>query len=88
MSDWDILLRLAKSKVVRLHPYELDSIWRSYLCEFYNGLAFLFFAEHLKEAAIREGLRMLALSDEIFFTYGGYMDYFIQIDSWKRENEV
>lgn len=86
-SDWDILLRSVKSKVVRLHPYELDSIWRSYLCEFYNGLAFLFFAEHLKKAAIGGGLRMLALSNEIFFAYGGYMDYFIQIDSWKRENK-
>lgn len=86
-SDWDILLRSVKSKVVRLHPYELDSIWRSYLCEFYNGLAFLFFAEHLKKAAIGGGLRMLALSNEIFFAYGGYMDHFIQIDSWKRENK-
>lgn len=86
-SDWDILLRSVKSKVVRLHPYELDSIWRSYLCEFYNGLAFLFFAEHLKKAAIGGDLGMLALSDEVLFTYGGYMDYFIQIDMWKRGRE-
>lgn len=86
-SDWDILLRSVKSKVVRLHPYELDFIWRSYICEFYNGLALFFFAEHLKTAAIKEDLKILALSDEVLFTYGGYMDHFIQIDTWKRENE-
>jgi hypothetical protein len=86
MSDWDILLRTVKAKVIRLHPYELDFIWRSYICEFYNRLTFLFFAEHLKNAAIEGGLRNLSLSDEVLFTYGGYMDHFIQIDAWKRES--
>lgn len=86
MSDWDILLRSVKSSVIRLHPYELDFIWRSYICEFYNGLTFLFLAEHLKKAAIEGGLRSLALVNEVFFTCGGYMDRFVQIDTWKREN--
>lgn len=86
-SDWDILLKTVRAKVIRLHPYELDSIWRSYICEFYNGLTFLFFAEHLKNAAIEGDLKGLSLSDEVLFTYGGYMDYFIQIDTWKRERE-
>ncbi|MCM1235857.1 MAG: hypothetical protein NC489_37675 [Ruminococcus flavefaciens] len=86
-SDWDMLLKSVRTKVIRLHPYELDFIWRSYICEFYNGLTFLFFAEHLKNAAIEGDLRILSLSEEVLFTYGGYMDHFIQIDTWKRENE-
>lgn len=80
-SDWDVLIKAIKARVVRLHPYELDFIWRSYICEFYDGLTFLFFAEHLKNAAIEGDLRSLCLSDEVLFTCGGYMDHFIQIDT-------
>lgn len=84
-SDWEILLNSVRSKVIRLHQYELDAIWRSYIFEFYNGLAALFFAEHLKNAAIDGEMESLSLADEVFFTYGGYMDRFIKLDTWKRE---
>ena len=87
-SDWEILLNSVRSKVIRLHQYELDAIWRSYIFEFYNGLAALFFAEHLKNAAIDREMESLSLADEVFFTYSGYMDRFIKLDTWKREQKM
>lgn len=88
--DWDVLFNRVRKDIIRLHPYELDQIWRSYICSFYYGLTALFVAEHVKAAAILGGLENLRLAREVSFIYGGIMDQFVQLDvlRMEKENEV
>ena len=88
--DRATLISMAKKEHIRLHTYELDSIWRAYVCGFYYNLAGLFFAENLKKAAIAGGLEKLNLAQEVQFVFGGIMDRFAVIDTWggKCENEI
>lgn len=73
-----------KKNFVRLHDFELDSIWRAYICGFYYNLAGLFFAENLKTVTIAGGLEKLSLAHEVQFVFGGLMDRFAVIDTWEK----
>lgn len=73
-----------KKEFVRLHDFELDNIWRAYICGFYYNLAGLFFAENLKTAVIVGGMEKLSLVQEVQFVFGGFMDRFTIIDTWER----
>ncbi len=88
--DWDMLFSMVRKEIIRLHPYELDRIWRSYICSFYYGLTAFFVAEHIKAAAISGGLENLRLVDEVSFIYGGIMEQFVQLDILKtgKSDEV
>lgn len=88
--DWNMLFSRVRKEIIRLHPYELDRIWRSYICSFYYGLTALFVAEHIKAAAISGGLEDLRLAKEVSFIYGGIMNQFVQLDGLRteKENEV
>lgn len=88
--DWDVLFSRAQKEIIRLHPYELDRTWRSYICSFYYGLTALFVSEHIKAAAISGGLGDLRLTEEVSFIYGGVMDQFVQLDVLRagKDDEV
>ena len=66
-----------------MHTFELDAVWRAYVCGFYYSLAGLFFAEHLKSAAIACELNNLALMGEVDFVFGGYMDQSVKLGTLK-----
>ena len=82
--DKTIVFNKLKKEYVQLRAFEIDSIWRAYICGFYYNIAGMFFAENLKTAAINGGLERLNLSQEIQFIYGGFMDRFAVIDTWER----
>ena len=88
--EWDILFSKVRKEIIRLHHYELDRIWRSYICGFYYGLTALFAAEHIKAAAISGGLEALRLAEEVSFIYGGVMDQFVRLDVLRtgKDDEV
>ena len=77
------LTTAAKKEFIRLHTFELDAVWRAYVCGFYYSLAGLFFAEHLKSAAIACELNNLTLMGEVDFVFGGYMDQSVKLGTLK-----
>ena len=82
-ADKVFLTTAAKKEFIRLHTFELDAVWRAYVCGFYYSLAGLFFAEHLKSAAIACELNNLALMGEVDFVFGGYMDQSVKLGTLK-----
>lgn len=84
--DLAAVLTALQRKIPRLRPYELDALWRAYVCEFYYGLAGLFLAEHMKAVAEAEGLCHLQVKDEVLFVFGGLMDQAVQLDIWKAQS--
>lgn len=87
-ADKEELVRAVDREMIRVHSYELDMVWRSYVCEFYYVLAGLFFAENVKSAALAGGMNELTLTEEVQFVYGGVMDRALQFELLKKEAGV
>lgn len=76
----NILLTEMKKRIIRLHSYEVDPIWRAYVCGFYYALVGNFFAKHLKKTALKANLNILKTDNAVEFIFGGFMDRTTQID--------
>lgn len=79
-NDKNILLSEMKKRIIRLHSYEVDPIWRAYVCGFYYALVGDFFAKHLKNIAVKASLDILKRESIVEFIFGGFMDRTVQID--------
>lgn len=79
-NDKNILLSEMKKRIIRLHSYEIDPIWRAYVCGFYYAIVGDFFAKHLKKTAKKAGFDILAKEDEVELIFGGFMDRTAIID--------
>ena len=85
VSDKNTLLTEMKKKIVRLHSYEVDPIWRAYVCGFYYALVGDFFARYLKNAAVKANLDILDTKNVVEFIFGGFMDRTAQIDMLAKD---
>ena len=80
VSDKNLLLTEMKKKIVRFHSYEVDPIWRAYVCGFYYALVGDFCARYLKKAAVKANFDILDTENVVEFIFGGFMDRTVQID--------
>lgn len=79
-NDKNMLLSEMKKRIIRLHSYEIDPIWRAYVCGFYYALVGDFFARYLKNAAVKANFDILDTENVVEFIFGGFMDRTAQID--------
>lgn len=84
-NDKDILLTEMKKRIIRLHSYEVDPIWRAYVCGFYYALVGDFFAKHLKNTSVKANFDILATENTVEFIFGGFMDRTAQIDTLSKD---
>jgi hypothetical protein len=64
------LTKAVDREVIGARPYELDAIWRSYVSEFYYGLASAFFVRNTKTAFVAGGIGDLILAEKVDFIFG------------------
>ena len=71
---------------IRIRPYELEEIRRSFINNLYQ-LAGFFFGEESLDAAVLGGIARLDCCDEVRFSFGGYMDQTIQFALFRKGDE-
>lgn len=79
-NDKNILLTEMQKRTIRFQSYEVDSIWRAYVCAFYYALVGDFFAKYLKKTVKKSNFDILTAENEVEFIFGGFMDRTTQID--------